>query len=53
MSEEDNEMEPGCCFPGRCLMPGEHLSSECHTAEMMEDHLAEMAADQRESLRER
>lgn len=27
----------GCIFPGRCLMPGIHLESECHTAEMMED----------------
>ncbi len=26
-----------CAFPGRCVMPGEHMSSECATAEMMED----------------
>lgn len=26
----------GCIFPGRCCMPGEHLKSECCTAEMME-----------------
>ena len=25
----------GCEVPGRCLMPGIHLESECHTAEMM------------------
>jgi hypothetical protein len=31
---EDNEVE--CCFPGSCCMPGEHLRSECHTAEMMQ-----------------
>jgi hypothetical protein len=40
----------GCCFPGRCCMPGEHLRSECHTAEMMEEYLAEQGADQRSSL---
>ena len=33
---EDCEDDPiGCLFPGKCLMPGEHLESECHTAEMM------------------
>ena len=26
----------GCIFPGKCLMVGEHVESECHTAEMME-----------------
>lgn len=37
--EECDECEDdpiGCVFPGRCLMPGTHLESECHTAEMME-----------------
>ena len=29
----------GCCFPGKCLMPGEHFESECHTVEMVEDAL--------------
>ena len=43
----------GCCFPDRCLMPGEHLRSECHTAEMLENYLAEQGADQREALRPR
>lgn len=34
---EDCEDDPvGCVFPGRCLMPGIHLESECHTIEMME-----------------
>lgn len=28
----------GCVFPGRCLMPGEHVQSECHTAEMLEEY---------------
>jgi hypothetical protein len=32
---DDEENDTGCCFPGRCCMPGEHLRSECHTAEMM------------------
>jgi hypothetical protein len=25
----------GCCFPGKCCMPGPHYESECHTAEML------------------
>lgn len=29
-------MVQGCCFPGRCLMPGLHYKHECHTVEMME-----------------
>jgi hypothetical protein len=45
--------EHTCCFPGNCLMPGEHMRSECHTAEMVEDYLSELGADQRESLRDR
>jgi len=36
---EDDPM--GCCFPGKCLMPGEHLESECHTMEMLENYSAE------------
>jgi hypothetical protein len=30
------EMVFGCCFPGRCCMPGPHFKSECCTAEMMD-----------------
>ena len=37
---EDEISEPldfGCCLPpGECCMPGLHLPSECHTAEMYE-----------------
>lgn len=29
--------EIGCCFPGKCVMPGEHFRNECATAEMMEE----------------
>ena len=31
--------EDECLFPGRCCMPGDHYTSECHTAEdmMMQD----------------
>jgi len=25
-----------CRFPGKCLMPGPHMPSECHTKEMQE-----------------
>jgi len=32
----DKAEEEGCCFPGRCCMPGYHMRSECHTAEMMD-----------------
>jgi hypothetical protein len=36
---EDCEDDPvGCVFPGRCLMPGIHLESECHTVEMIEQN---------------
>ena len=35
---EDCEDDPiGCVFPGKCVMPGTHLESECATAEMMEE----------------
>ena len=30
-----------CIFPGRCLMVGDHMRSECHTAEMLEDYYRE------------
>jgi hypothetical protein len=34
---EDCDDDPiGCLFPDKCLMPGVHLESECHTAEMLE-----------------
>ena len=33
-NKDDNK--EGCQFPGRCIMPGPHLASECHTVEMME-----------------
>jgi hypothetical protein len=29
----DNGDEWGCCYPDKCCMPGEHMKSECHTAE--------------------
>jgi hypothetical protein len=35
------EHEWGCCFPDRCLMPGEHMKSECHDVEMVEAQEAE------------
>lgn len=34
----DEDREEGCCFPGKCCMPGPHLRSECHTAEMVRDY---------------
>lgn len=31
----------GCCYPEYCCMPGAHLKSECHTAEMLEEQMRE------------
>lgn len=33
---EDGMGEEGCLYPDKCVMPGPHLTSECHTAEMIE-----------------
>lgn len=33
---DDDCLQSGCLFPGECCMPGEHLTMECHTAEMLE-----------------
>lgn len=35
--EYEQDLDFTCAFPGRCVMPGEHMRSECATAEMMED----------------
>lgn len=32
--EDDSEL--GCCFPGECCMPGQHMRSECYTSDMAE-----------------
>jgi hypothetical protein len=34
--EDCDDDQVGCLFPGKCVMPGTHLESECATAEMME-----------------
>lgn len=37
--DEEREREDdrlGCCFPERCLMPGEHYHWECHDLAMHE-----------------
>jgi hypothetical protein len=39
--DERDENQIGCWFPDECLMPGEHMKSECHTAEMVEAANAE------------
>lgn len=33
--DEENEMVLDCGFEG-CVMPGEHMRSECHNAQMLE-----------------
>jgi hypothetical protein len=42
----DNGDEWGCCYPGTCCMPGEHMKSECHTAE---DLIAQTEGDSGEA----
>lgn len=37
---ENDEDEWNCCMPGECLMPGEHMRSECHNAQMLEDQMS-------------
>jgi hypothetical protein len=34
---ESDDEEEGCLFPDECMMPGRHLNSECHKAEMLEE----------------
>jgi len=31
----DDVIEWGCQYPENCVMPGEHMLGECHTAEMI------------------
>jgi len=33
----DDLFKSECLFPGQCLMAGEHLATECHTVEMLEN----------------
>lgn len=40
----DEEHSFGCHFPDRCLMPGEHMKSECHDVAMIEAQNAEYEA---------
>lgn len=35
----------GCCLGEKCLMPGDHMKSECHTAEMVERFERSILAD--------
>lgn len=37
-SDADDDDEWGCCYPGECCMPGEHMRHECHTAEDLIAH---------------
>jgi hypothetical protein len=34
--DSDDDDDEGCCLPGRCVMPGPHRKSECHTPDMIE-----------------
>ncbi len=51
--DEDDLRDGGCLYPGKCCMPGYHYASECHTAEMMADYMAECAAEMQQTLRGR
>jgi hypothetical protein len=31
-----DDWELGCCFPDRCLMPGDHFRAECYDVSMAE-----------------
>lgn len=35
--DEDDEDEWECQFPASCVMPGDHMRSECYTAQMAEE----------------
>ena len=39
----DSRLE--CLYPDRCLMPGNHFASECHTVEDYESYLADLEND--------
>lgn len=39
----DDEDAWECEFPDRCLMPGDHMRSECYTREMAEEWADEAA----------
>ena len=47
---EQDEERWACQFGDACLMPGDHMASECHTVEMMEqqeDSVTTQAGDGR------
>lgn len=39
--EYDRQERWTCLFGADCCMPGEHMASECHTAEMYEQEMAQ------------
>ena len=41
IEREDDEDRWTCLFPGRCCMPFDHSSDECHTPEMAEEYFRE------------
>jgi hypothetical protein len=41
---EDSDDEWECAFPDRCIMQGEHMRSECHTAEDAAEYAEAMEA---------
>lgn len=42
--EREDDIFGECLYPKECVMPGDHMPSECHTAEMYEAAMEEMAA---------
>lgn len=41
--EDFADDDVGCCYPGECCMPGEHIRSECHTAADIDAQFQETA----------
>jgi len=41
--EQAQELRWTCQFPGRCVVPDEHMACECATAEMMDEHSRDAA----------
>ena len=49
--DEEGHDDWTCAFPDKCLMPGEHTRSECHTAEMYEEYVRDIITEGESQLR--
>lgn len=39
--DRDDDDKWGCVFGEKCCMPGDHMTDECHTAEMADEYMRE------------